>query len=199
MRDRPFSQACENNKGPILEHLARLFAERREVLEIASGTAQHATWFAAHQPHLLWRPSELPENLPLTLPRCEDYEGDNLLEPLALDVSARPWPVDAIPHAVFSANSLHIMPWDFVIDLFAELGQRAARDTLLVVYGPFNYKGCYTSESNAQFDQWLAARDPGSAIRHFEEVDALASGAGFALLEDNAMPANNRLLAWRKY
>ncbi len=193
----PFSQSCENNKQPILEVLARVFADRREVLEIASGTGQHATWFAQHLPQLRWRPTEMPDNLATLLPRCNHYAGDNLAPPTVLDVSARPWPPQ-VPHALFSANSLHIMPWASVEDLFAELAERAEADTVLAVYGPFNYGGEYTSESNARFDQWLAARSPFSAIRDFEKVDALAQAAGFVLEEDNAMPANNRLLVWRK-
>ena len=196
MVELPFSQSCENNKGPILEVLARVFADRRAVLEIASGTAQHASWFAAHLAHLCWQPSELPANLPVTAARCQTYAGDNLRSPVGLDVSARPWPLDEIPHAIFSANSLHIMPWCSVVDLFAELGERTAEDTLLAIYGPFNYEGRYTSSSNARFDQWLAGQSPHSAIRDFERVNALAIEAGFRLLEDNTMPANNRLLVW---
>jgi len=193
----PFSQACENNKQPILEVLARVFADRGEVLEIASGTGQHATWFAGHLPQLRWQPTELPANLGTLAPRCAAYPGDNLSSPAALDVSDRPWP-DAVPHAIFSANSLHIMPWLSVEDLFAELGARAPANCVLAVYGPFNYGGSYTSESNARFDQWLAAQNPHSAIRDFERVDALAQAAGFTLEEDNAMPANNRTLVWRR-
>jgi hypothetical protein len=147
-------------------------------------------------PHLQWQPSELPASLYLTRPRCEAYAGDNLGGPLGLDVSDRPWPLPALPTAIFSANSLHIMPWESVVDLFAELGERAAPGTLLAVYGPFNYGGQYTSASNARFDQWLAQQAPHSAIRDFEQVDSLAEQAGFALREDNAMPANNRLLVW---
>ena len=196
MVELPFSQSCENNKGPILEVLARVFADRHRVLEIASGTAQHASWFAANLPHLSWQPSELPANLPVTAPRCQAYAGDNLRPPVGLDVSCRPWPLDQIPHAVFSANSLHIMPWTSVVDLFAELGERTAEDTLLAIYGPFNYAGRYSSASNARFDQWLALQSPHSAIRDFERVNALATEAGFRLLEDNTMPANNRLLVW---
>lgn len=199
MAELPFSQSCENNKGPILEVLSRVFADSREVLEIASGTAQHACWFAAHLPHLAWQPSDLPASLPLTIPRCDAFAGENLRPPLALDVSLRPWPVESIPDAVFSANSLHIMPWESVVELFAELGERAAAGTLLAVYGPFNYAGNYTSASNARFDQWLATQSPHSAIRDFERVDALASAAGFELLEDNTMPANNRLLVWQRH
>ena len=196
MSGLPFSQACENNKAPILDVLQRVFADRDHVLEIASGTAQHATFLAEHLPHLRWQPSELTESLPVTLPRCEAYGGDNLAAPIALDVSQRPWQLEVIPRAIFSANSLHIMPWKSVVDLFAELGDRAAAGTVVALYGPFNYGGRYTSASNAQFDQWLAQRSPGSAIRDFDDVNRLAAAAGFGLLEDNAMPANNRLLVF---
>ena len=194
----PFSQACENNKAPILEVLAERFADRTRVLEIASGTGQHATWFAGQLPHLQWQPTELPQNLPVLQPRCREYDGDNLLQPRALDVSQRPWPFAEIPDAVFTANSLHIMPWPSVEDLFAELGQRADADTLLAVYGPFNYGGEYTSPSNARFDLWLAQQSPLSAIRDFEAVDALAEAAGLKLQADLEMPANNRVLLWHK-
>ncbi len=197
MSGLPFSQSCENNKAPILATLERVLADRSEVLEIASGTAQHACFFAEHLPHLRWQPSELPGNLPVTAPRCDVYGGGNLATPVGLDVSARPWPVDPLPHALFTANSLHIMPWESVVDLFAELRERAPADTVLAVYGPFNYRGEYTSHSNARFDQWLALQSPHSAIRDFEAVNALALDAGFSLEEDNAMPANNRLLVWR--
>ena len=193
---RPWSQACENNKGPILEVLKRVFADRASVLEIGAGTGQHATHFAVQLPHLTWQPSDIADNVAVTLPRCQAYTGGNLLYPVVLDVSARPWPVKELPDALFTANSLHIMPWESVIDLFGELGERSAPDTLLTIYGPFNYGGRYTSPSNAQFDQWLASQSPYSAIRNFEDVRNLAGEAGFALREDNAMPANNRLLVF---
>lgn len=198
MPQQPFSQSCENNKGPILDILVRVFAQRQQVLEIASGTAQHASYFAGHLPQLVWQTSEHPTNLAVTQPRCASYAGDNLLPPYGLDVSHRPWPLPVLPHAIFTANSLHIMPWSAVVELFGELGERAVPDTLLAVYGPFNYGGQYSSPSNAQFDQWLARQSPDSAIRDFEQVDELARQAQFALLEDNAMPANNRLVVWRR-
>ena len=193
----PFSQACENNKPFILEVLRELFVDRRSVLEIASGTGQHACHFAANMPWLQWQPTELAANLPLLQPRCARYEGDNLAAPVALDVRDRPWPVP-VPDALFSANSLHIMPFSAVRSLFAALGEDAGHDVVLAVYGPFNYGGRYTSESNARFDQWLAQQHPDSSIRDFEAVDGLAAAAGFALQGDYPMPANNRLLAWRK-
>jgi hypothetical protein len=193
----PFSQSCENNKSHILEVLTRAFAGRRQVLEIASGTGQHACHFAANMPWLRWQPTELPENLPVLHPRCAAYAGDNILPERALDVCDQPWPVD-IPGAVFSANSLHIMAFSAVEKLFTALGKYAGDDVVLAVYGPFNYNGQYTSDSNARFDQWLAQRSPDSAIRDFEDVDRLAAGAGFELQGDHEMPANNRLLVWAK-
>ncbi len=193
----PFSQACENNKPFILEILRESFAGRRCVLEIAAGSGQHACHFAAHMPWLRWQPTELPDNLPLLMPRCMNYEGSNLLQPLALDVRAAAWPVP-VPDAVFGANFLHIMAFSAVESFFTALGRHALADTLLAVYGPFNYGGEYTSASNARFDQWLLQQHPESAIRNFEDIDRLAEAAGFVLRADHAMPANNRLLLWHR-
>lgn len=198
MTELPYSQACENNKAVILTHLETLFAGLESILELGSGTGQHATWFALHMPWLRWQPTDLPANLPNLGLRCEAYTGDNLLPAVPLDVSQLPWPL-AVPQAVFTANSLHIMPFRAVEALFAGIAETAAAGTLLVVYGPFNYNGQYTSESNANFDQWLARQHPESAIRDFERVDALARAAQFELQDDHAMPANNRLLVWRKF
>ncbi|MGB1139774.1 MAG: DUF938 domain-containing protein, partial [Halioglobus sp.] len=174
-----------------------LFSGCHDVLEVASGTGQHACYFAEHMPWLAWQPTELCDNLSVLAPRCNAYAGDNLASPIALDVRANPWPA-RIPGGVFTANSLHIMAWESVVDLFSALAREAAPGTRLGVYGPFNYNGQYTSESNARFDQWLAAQHPESAIRDFEAVDSLAQDAGFSLLNDHPMPANNRLLAWQR-
>lgn len=197
MDNLPYSQACENNKDYILKVLQDVFADREQVLEIASGTGQHACHFAANLPHLRWQPTELAQNLPVLHPRCAAYDGDNLLPERALDVRDDPWPF-AIPDAVFSANSLHIMAFESVRAFFAALARGAPEDVVLAIYGPFNYGGHHTSDSNARFDQWLSEQDPDSGIRDFEAVDALARDAGFTLHSDNAMPANNRLLVWRK-
>ena len=192
----PFSQACENNKGYILNELARVFADRKTVLEMGAGSGQHATWFARHMPWLQWVPTDIPANLPVLRPRCEAYAGDNLLPCEALDVCQNPWSV-AVPDALFTANSLHIMPFSSVQKLFESLGTLAGPDTVLAIYGPFNYNGDYSSDSNARFDVWLSQQHPLSAIRDFERIDELANSAGFELEEDNEMPANNRLLVWR--
>lgn len=193
----PFSQACENNKAYILQVLRDAFADRLSVLEIGAGTGQHATFFAERMPWLTWQPTDRAANLLMLNQRCSVYAGNNLQPEVALDVCDDPWPV-AIPDAVFTANSLHIMPFSSVQKLFAMLGREAPEEAMLAVYGPFNYKGSYTSDSNARFDQWLAEQHPESAIRHFESVDELAKGAGFTLRSDNEMPANNRLLVWQR-
>lgn len=197
METLPFSQSCENNKPFILEVLKQVFTDSTEVLEIASGTGQHACYFASQMPWLQWQPTELKDNLPLLRPRCGGYEGDNLQPPLVLDVTDTRWPVP-VPTAVFSANSLHIMSYSAVQALFTTLSLEAPEQAVLAVYGPFNYNGRYTSDSNARFDQWLVQRDSDSGIRDFESVNDLANAAAFTLLSDNDMPANNRLLVWQK-
>ena len=193
---RPFSQACENNKAPILAILREELAGIDAVLEIGSGTGQHARYFAEHLPALAWQASDLPENLPGIEAWREGYTGDNLPPPLALDCRSQDWTV-APAQAIFTANSLHIMAWSAVESLFRRLAAQSPAARRLLIYGPFNYKGRYTSASNARFDQWLAAQNPDSAIRDFEAVDALARQANYTLKADHAMPANNRLLVWR--
>ncbi|MEP5765832.1 MAG: DUF938 domain-containing protein [Halieaceae bacterium] len=194
---RPFSQACENNKDPILAILRDTLAGVEQVLELASGTGQHARYFVEQMPTLRWQPTDLAQNLPGISAWCEDFAGDRLLPPVELDVSAADWGLP-IPGALFSANSLHIMPWSAVVALFAYLGAHAPAGNLLCIYGPFNYGGEYTSDSNARFDLWLAEQHPGGGIRDFEAVDDLARQAGYELQADNSMPANNRLLVWRR-
>lgn len=193
--DLPFSQACENNKAPILSVLSRVFGDCQTVLEVGSGSGQHATFFARCLPQLRWLPTDIADNLPVLVPRCANYPGDNLAPATVLDVRQRPWAVPPVD-GVFTANTLHIMSMEVVCDFFSGLASVLTADARLAIYGPFNYAGRYTSASNAQFDQWLAARDPQSAIRDFEAVDALARDIGLRLLEDNEMPANNRLLVW---
>lgn len=193
---KPFAPACERNRQPILDRLHAILAQVDQVLEVGSGTGQHAVFFARHLPHLVWQPSDRAENLAGIAAWCADAQLPNLRAPIELDVD-KPWPLQNLP-SVFSANTLHIMSWPQVQLFFAALEQGLARDGVLAVYGPFNYHGCYTSESNAQFDQWLKTQSRHSAIRDFEAVDALAQEAGLALVADHAMPANNRLLHWVK-
>ena len=173
------------------------FADRREVLEIGSGTGQHAVHFAAAMPWLIWQSSDRGDALPGIRLWLDEAALPNTPPPLELDVVAGPWPARRFD-AVFSANTLHIMGWPAVLAFFTGVDRVLSETGMLVVYGPFNYRGAYTSDSNRDFDAWLKARDPASAIRDFEAVDALAGDAGLALVDDIAMPANNRCLLWRR-
>jgi hypothetical protein len=194
--DLPFSEACERNKGPILEVLRGAFADATHALEIGSGTGQHAVHFSLAMPGLVWQPSEIPETLPGLRRRIFNEGPKNLRAPVAIDVSARPWDVRRVD-AVFTANTLHIMHWPEVEALFAGLPDVVLPGSVLAVYGPFSYAGEHTSGSNASFDAMLRARDPGSGIREFEAVDGLARAAGFDFVADHPMPANNRTLVWK--
>jgi cyclopropane fatty-acyl-phospholipid synthase-like methyltransferase len=191
------SEACERNKGPILEVLTAALAESRAVLEIGSGTGQHAVHFARHLPHLAWQPSERAAELAPLAERIALEGPPNLAAAIELDVRAHPWPVTGFD-AVFSANTLHIMPWEAVEDFFRGVGAVLAAPGVLCVYGPFRYRGAYTSDSNAEFDRFLRRRDPSSGIRDFETLEQLAVAQGFGLAADHAMPANNQTLVWRR-
>ena len=190
------SEACERNKGPILEVLRTEFAASHSVLEVGSGTGQHAVHFAAHLPHLAWQPSELDEALAPLAERIRLEGPPNLRAPVALDVHDDPWPVASVD-AVFSANTLHIMAWSGVQAFVRGVAGALTAPGVLCVYGPFRFQGQYTSDSNAQFDRWLKARDPVSGIRDFEALEALARAQGLVFAADHPMPANNRTLVWR--
>ena len=191
------SEACERNKEPIRQVLTQAFAHSHKVLEVGSGTGQHAVHFAAHFPHLVWQPSDTGEYLTGLRERVTHEGTENLLAPLELDVRELPWKMEPVD-ALFTANTLHIMSWPTVRDLFRGLGTLLAAPAVLCVYGPFRYGGRYTSTSNAEFDRFLQARDPASGIRNFEDVNSLAREQGFTLQADHAMPANNQLLIWQK-
>jgi hypothetical protein len=186
---KPFSEASERNRGPILTVLKRIFAKTRCVLEIGSGTGQHAAYFAAALPHLIWQASDVAEHLP----GIREWIADPA--PIELDVD-KPWPAVSAD-AVYTANTCHIMSWAQVQKMFDGVSKINSLKTFCL-YGPFNYYGRHTSESNARFDAMLRARDPASGLRDFEAIDALARSVGLVLQEDNAMPANNRLLVFRK-
>jgi hypothetical protein len=199
----PLSEACERNKGPILEVLRPALASSRHVLEIGSGTGQHAVHFSAHLPHLTWQPTDTVEYLPILRHRLQLEHPANLLPALELDVRARLWRVGPFD-AIFTANTLHIMDWGAVEELFHGIGRVfgtappvPSRPQVLCVYGPFRYGGRYTSDSNVAFDRFLQDRDPRSGIRDFAAVDGLARSQGLRLQADHAMPANNQLLVWR--
>jgi cyclopropane fatty-acyl-phospholipid synthase-like methyltransferase len=194
---KPNAPSCERNQGPILEVLLKHFAKVNQVLEVGSGTGQHAVYFAAAMPWLTWQTADFAEYLPGTRMWLDEAALPNLPPPLEFGVDGRrlpPGPYDA----VFSSNTLHIMGWPEVQTLFAALDETLARDAVLAVYGPFNYGGKFTSDSNAAFDVWLKERSAESGIRDFEAVNALAEAIGLKLAADHAMPANNRTLVWTR-
>ena len=193
----PFSQACENNQAPILAVLQQAFADRRQVLEVGSGTGQHGVYFAPRLPHLVWQTSDLAENHPGIRAWQAAYPAPNLRAPLLLNLETSAWP-DGAFDAVFSANTTHIVAWPLVQRLFALAGAHLLAGGALALYGPFNYGGSFTSDSNRAFDAWLRQRDAASGIRHFEDIVALGVEHDLALEADNAMPANNRLLVLRR-
>ena len=191
------SEACERNKGPILEKLEVHFRDRNKILEIGSGTGQHAVYFAKNLSHLTWYTSDLKENLPDLNERISSEGEPNVELPLELDVTVHPWPLNAAD-GVFTANTLHIMPWAFVPDFFTGTGKVLKDGGVLCIYGPFKYKGKFTSDSNKDFDGLLKSKNTESGIRDFEEVNKLALDQGFRLVSDYSMPANNQLIVWEK-
>ena len=191
--NKPFSQASENNKQPILQVIETIFLEPTTVWEIGSGTGQHACYFAQKLPHLHWQATDREENLAGINCWIADAQQSNLSPGLILDVTDQLWPCQKID-ALFSANTLHIMHWREVECFFAGLAKYLSAKAQVCIYGPFNYHGQYTSDSNKQFDQWLKARNPQSGIRDIAEIEILANNAGLKIKNDFAMPANNRLL-----
>lgn len=194
---KPYAESCEQNRDPILAVLREVFADRQQVLEIASGTGQHAVYFGQALPHLRWQTSELLQNHAGIHAWLDEARLPNVLPPLAIDVTDAAWPLETVD-AIFNANTVHIVSWPAVERMFAGIGRALASGGCLCLYGPFNYGGNFTSESNARFDAWLKARDPESGVRDFEAVNELAEAQGLVLLRDVAMPANNRTLVWQR-
>jgi SAM-dependent methyltransferase len=193
----PFSAACERNKDPILEVLRVRFADRTRILEIGSGTGQHAVHFARALTHLTWHPTEQLAYLPDLALRAKQEGPRNLRVPTVLDVRQTLWPLRSVD-GMFTANTLHIMSWPEVTALYRGVGAVLAPGGVFCVYGPFRYAGRYTSESNQEFDRVLRERDPNSGLRDIEAVAALAEQYGLLLDADHDLPANNRLVVFTK-
>ena len=193
----PYSQACENNKAPILEKLRYVFTAPGTVLEIGTGTGQHAEHFAAALPHLKWQPTDHPRAAHLAVARLQQATLPNVLPILELDVNQMPWPVSDCRWA-FSANTAHIMAWEEVETMFQGVGACLQKDGAFCLYGPFKHKGGYTSESNKAFDQSLKAKASHMGIRDIEDLSVLAENTGLALRDNYAMPANNEMLIFRR-
>ncbi len=202
MPHKPHAPSCDRNREPILSVIQPLLAGRQRVLELGSGTGQHAAYFAAQMPHLSWQTTERPGHLDGIHQWLADAALPNTPPPIVLDVAAAPWPLPASPaspfDAAFTANTLHYMPWASVQALFAQLPRHLVPGAVFIAYGPFRIDGQHISDSNVQFDTWLAGVDPRFAVRDLGEVDALAAAGGLQLQARHAMPANNFCVVWRR-
>lgn len=195
--NKPYSESCDQNKTAILSVISPVFSSASSVLEIGSGTGQHAIYFAQKMPHLKWYTSDCKAYLDGINMWLMDECLPNVATPFELDVTSSAWP-ELDVDAVFTANSIHIMNQQDVINFMSGVGRLLGKQGNLMIYGPFNYNGRYTSQSNESFDQWLKQRDALSGIKHFEEMVSLASNNGMQLNADYEMPANNRILHFVK-
>ena len=194
---KPYSESCEQNREPILSVIKPILEAAGSVLEVGSGTGQHAVYFASMMPHLHWYTSDCASHLQgINLWIAEAGLG-NVHAPFELDVSSSSWPLFDVD-AIFSANSFHIMSELDAENMMAGSGLLLKAQGSLIIYGPFNYDGEYTSESNRRFDDWLKGGDPESGIKDFEWINELASQHGMTLVKDYEMPANNRILHFSK-
>ncbi|WP_367104161.1 DUF938 domain-containing protein [uncultured Psychrobacter sp.] len=197
----PFSQACENNKDAILKVLQQELQEYTHVLEVGSGTGQHSAYFAPNLPHLQWQTSDVIDNHHIIKAWHNAYPTSNLYAPLTFDLRT-----DALPKsvtgklydAVFTANTLHIIAWSLVENLFKLAAEALPTNGKLIIYGPFNENGHYTSASNQSFDLSLRQRDPSSGIRNKEDIIILAKQHHLTLGNQYQMPANNQILIFKK-
>lgn len=195
--NKPYSAACERNSGPILQAITPLLTSSRSLLEIGSGTGQHAVTFARQLAHLQWQTSDRAEYHPGILAWLDEAALPNVLPPLELNIGKSPWPQKQFD-AVFTANTCHIMAWEEVQLMFAGVANMLNNGGLFLIYGPFNYAGQFTSESNQQFDASLRQQAAHMGIRDIEKVIALANQHDMQLQQDIPMPANNRLLVLMK-
>lgn len=194
---KPFSESCVQNRTAIFSVLEPRVRACRSLLEIGSGTGQHAVYFAAQLPQLIWQTSDMRDNHPGIEAWLDESRLENARPPLALDVLNDPWPEELFD-TVFSANTAHIMPERAVAAMFRGVGSVLGAGGLFLLYGPFNYGGRFTAPSNASFDQWLKQRDPAMGVRDVDWLTVLAESAGMMLSEDLEMPANNRTLVWQR-
>lgn len=194
---KPYSESCDQNKDAILSVISAVLSSSSSVLEIGSGTGQHAVYFAEKMPDLKWYTSDCKSYLEGINMWLLDAGLSNVQMPFELDVSSSEWP-DLDVDAIFTANSIHIMSQQDMVNFMTGVGHLLGEQGHLLIYGPFNYKGTYTSKSNESFDQWLKGRDSSSGIKHFEEMESQANINGMRLVTDFEMPANNRILHFVK-
>ena len=192
-----YSESCERNQEPILKILQGVLAKQQYVLEIASGTGQHAIYFGRALPHLSWQTSELTEKHEGILAWLSEIKLPNVLPPVTLNVNDDKWPV-GIVDTVFNANTVHIISWLEVERMFAGIARVLNANGILCLYGAFKYKGEFTSESNARFDAFLRSNNSNSGIRDFEDINRLAESHGLYLVKDVDMPSYNQTLVWQR-
>jgi len=197
LAEKPIAPAAERNREPIANVIVPLFGDIKSVLEIGSGTGQHAVYFAACMPHLIWQTSDLECNHRGIRQWIDEAALPNVLPPLSLDMREAHWPIESVD-AVFTANTLHIMEWSCVQNMFAGVSRLLEAEGLFCVYGPFCYGGRHTSESNARFDGSLRSQNPLWGVRELGDVRDLAQRNSLRIEQDHAMPVNNRLLVLRK-
>jgi len=191
---KPFSQACVENQDPILDVLRRQFENAHRLLEIGSGTGQHAAYFPKFLSHVLWQPSDVEENIAGIELWRQEAQLENVLPSLILNVSQH-WP-DQTYDAVFSANTAHIMSISEVQAMIGGVSKILSSPGTFCLYGPFKLNGSHTSESNARFDAFLRQRDPASGVRDVADLEHYANTVGMALKEMVEMPTNNKILVF---
>ncbi|MBX3184989.1 MAG: DUF938 domain-containing protein [Polyangiaceae bacterium] len=195
---KAFSEAAARNSRPIGEALLELLPRGARVLELASGSGQHAHYLSQLLPEVVWQPSD-PS--PEALASIECYRAEShparLLKPLQLDAAAAPWGLQALD-AVVCINMVHISPWEASRGLFHGAASALAETGALITYGPYRFDGVFLAESNREFDQSLRRRNPLWGVRDVTDLKRLAAEAGLSLSEQRALPANNHLLVWRR-
>jgi cyclopropane fatty-acyl-phospholipid synthase-like methyltransferase len=195
--DKPFSQACENNKEPILEVLNQYLVGKEYILEIGSGTGQHARYFADNLPNIVWQTSDVQENHLGIEAWIRNSQYNNILSPLPLNVNhTHFWPTDSFD-TIFTANTMHIMSWPEVQLMFKLIAACLNDNGTFFSYGPYNQNGDFTSPSNKEFDSYLRSRNPNMGLRDLGDVEDAANQNQIALKHVHAMPANNMLLVFQ--
>ena len=192
-----FSQAADNNKTPILNTFSEWLSNDELVLEIGSGSGQHAIHIAKALQKIRWQPTEHPSALQSLKNNISSFGSPNILAPESLDLAAVEWPTESVD-CVYSANVIHIIDETLGRRLIETAAKSLRAGGLFALYGPFKYQGDFTTTSNAEFDDWLKDRNSRSGIRDFEWVMRLAQDSGLTFMEDRSMPANNQFLAFRR-
>jgi len=203
LADKPYSAAAERNREPILAVLRRALPASGTVLEIASGTGEHAVWFAANLPGIAIQPSDPDDEHRASIAAWTRFTGvANVRAPLAIDVTVPAWEVDeGVPKAIAAVlciNMIHISPWAATLGLMRGAGTLLPPGGALYLYGAYKRGGAHTAPSNASFDASLRARDPAWGVRDLEAVTAAAADAGLAPESVIEMPANNLSVILRR-